>query len=83
MVSLLTSGQSVVAVITLLASYVSYLVIYRLFLSPLAALPGPRLAALTYWYECYFDVFQKAQYVFKIKELHKRHGMLTNSAPKS
>jgi hypothetical protein len=48
--------------------------IRRLFLHPLAHIPGPRLAALTWWYEFYFDVVQPGQYVFKIQELHKQYG---------
>jgi hypothetical protein len=49
---------------------------YRLFLGPLAQVPGPKLAALTRWYECFYDLFRPAQYVFKIAELHKRYGRL-------
>lgn len=49
-------------------------VIRRLFLHPLVHIPGPRLAALTWWYEFYFDAIQPGQYVFKIQELHKRYG---------
>ncbi len=48
--------------------------IRRLFLHPLAHIPGPRLAALTWWYEFYFDAIQPGRYVFKIQELHKRYG---------
>ncbi|KAI8965300.1 cytochrome P450 family protein [Daldinia sp. FL1419] len=61
--------------------YILGLVFYRLFWSPLARIPGPRLAALTYWYECYYDVFQPAQYVFKIKELHKTYGPIIRITP--
>lgn len=49
--------------------------IRRLFLHPLAHIPGPRLAALTWWYEFYFDAIQPGQYVFKIQELHKQYGI--------
>jgi hypothetical protein len=48
--------------------------IRQLFLHPLAHIPGPRLAALTWWYEFYFDAILPGKYVFKIQELHKQYG---------
>jgi hypothetical protein len=48
--------------------------IRRLYFHPLAHIPGPKLAALTWWYEFYFDVIQQGRYVFKIQELHKQYG---------
>lgn len=51
------------------------LAIYRLYLHPLAKIPGPKLAALTFWYECYYDVSLPGRYVFKIKELHGQYGI--------
>ncbi|KAI1767418.1 cytochrome P450 family protein [Hypoxylon sp. FL1150] len=69
------------AVAILLASYVLSVAFYRLFWSPLARIPGPRLAALTYWYECYFDIFRPAQYVFKIRELHQIYGPVVRITP--
>jgi hypothetical protein len=50
--------------------------IRRLYFHPLARIPGPKLAALTWWYEFYFDVLQEGTYVFKIQELHKKYGEL-------
>ncbi|KAJ4419122.1 hypothetical protein N0V82_005135 [Gnomoniopsis sp. IMI 355080] len=55
--------------------------IRRLFLHPLAHIPGPRLAALTWWYEFYFDSIQPGRYVFKIQELHKRYGPIIRVTP--
>jgi hypothetical protein len=76
----MTSQLVLQAVGILLAIYVFVTATYRLFFSRLSGLPGPKLAALTYWYECYYDVFQPAQYVFRINELHKAYGTLVTSA---
>lgn len=55
--------------------YALFTTIDRLFLSPLAAFPGPKLAALSNWYEFYYDVIQQGQFTVKIQELHKKYGM--------
>lgn len=47
---------------------------YRLYLSPLAKFPGPKLAALTSWYEFYYDYFERGRFTWKIKELHAQYG---------
>ncbi|KAI1441145.1 cytochrome P450 [Annulohypoxylon stygium] len=51
--------------------YFATLAFYRLFLHPLSRFPGPKLAAISRWYEAYYDVIQNGQYTFKIAELHK------------
>jgi hypothetical protein len=60
----------------LLVIYLIGLGIYRLYFSPLAAYPGPKLAALSNWYEFYYDVICQGQFTFKIQELHKQYGMV-------
>lgn len=67
----LISWQSVIT-----AGFLYYLTlaVYRLYLHPLARFPGPKLAALTRWYEGYYDLYQSGQYTFKIAELHKQYG---------
>lgn len=62
-------------VLASLVVYLGSLAFYRLFLDPLAKFPGPKLAALTRWYEGYYDVIRNGQYTFKIAELHKTYGM--------
>jgi hypothetical protein len=62
-----------VSIITLLL-YAIGLVIQRLYLSPISKLPGPKLAAATWWYEFYHDVVRGGQYVFKLQELHEKYG---------
>jgi hypothetical protein len=54
--------------------YIIAVTIYRLFFHPLAGFPGPKLAAITYLYESYFDIVQGGQYTFKIRELHRKYG---------
>ena len=54
--------------------YILYGVIYRLYLSPIAKFPGRRLAALTMWYEFYFDIIKHGNYTWEIKKMHEEHG---------
>jgi hypothetical protein len=56
------------------AAYVTILVAYRLYFSPLAKFPGPKIAAATGYYEFYHDYFRQGQYVKVIKSLHDRYG---------
>lgn len=50
------------------------LVIYRLYFSPLAGFPGPKLAAATGLYEFYFDWWLNGQYIFQLEKMHKKYG---------
>lgn len=61
--------------------YVSWLVIYRLYLSPLARFPGPKLAAATAWYEFYYDAILHGKYTFEIARMHKKYGMSFHCPP--
>ncbi|KAI1121324.1 trichodiene oxygenase [Nemania abortiva] len=63
------------------AVYFSTLAFYRLFLHPLSHFPGPRLAAISRWYEAYWDVVHNGQYTFKIAELHKQYGPIVRISP--
>lgn len=65
-------------IILSLIAFTSYGAFWRLFLSPLAKFPGPKLAALTLWYEFYFDVLKGGggRYIWEIERMHSLYGKL-------
>lgn len=67
-----TNPVGVIAVICV--SYIIGLGVYRLWLSPIASFPGPKLAALTGWYEFYYNIILDGAYVFRIEEMHRQFG---------
>ncbi|EXJ85668.1 hypothetical protein A1O1_06034 [Capronia coronata CBS 617.96] len=68
-------------ILCLAVFYVVGLSLYRIYLSPVAHVPGPWLAKATYWYEFYYDVVQQGQYTFKIKQLHEQYGPIVRINP--
>jgi len=54
--------------------YCIVLLVDRLYLSPIAKFPGPKLAAATYLFEGFFDVIRRGKYTFKIRDLHAKYG---------
>jgi cytochrome P450 len=61
--------------------YFVYLVYHRLYLSPIAAFPGPKLAATTYWYEFYYDIVLGGKYIWKVQEMHRKYGPVVRINP--
>lgn len=62
----------------LVLGWLSYLVtrsVYRVFLSPIAHIPGPKLAVVTRWYEAYYEIVLSGQYSFHIDKLHDKYGI--------
>ena len=54
--------------------YLIGLVVYRLFLSPIANIPGSKLSAATGWYETYYDVYKGGKFIFQIEKWHQQYG---------
>ena len=52
------------------------ILVYRLYLSPIARFPGPTLAACTGWYEAYYQLIQGGggRFTFHLQRLHDTYG---------
>jgi hypothetical protein len=70
----LALARPAVAVVGATAVLLVATVAYRLLLSPLARFPGPRLAALTGWYETYYDCVKRGRYWVEIERMHREYG---------
>ncbi|KIW01289.1 uncharacterized protein PV09_07329 [Verruconis gallopava] len=64
-----------------LALFLVDLAVYRLHRSPIAEFPGPKLAALSRWYEFYYDVVLRGQFSNHIAELHRIYGPIIRITP--
>ena len=62
-------------------AWLLWIILSRLALHPLAKVPGPRLAALTSWYEFYYEVWQPGQYPWRTKRLHEEYGPIIRPVP--
>lgn len=49
-------------------------VFYNLYRHPLAHIPGPKLAAVTYLFQTYFGLVGGSRYYQEIARLHKIYG---------
>ncbi|ORY58843.1 putative cytochrome P450 [Pseudomassariella vexata] len=77
----LPSGSVIDLLAVMTVLYLLLLAVYRLYFSPSARFPGPRLAALSFWYEFYYDVWKEGQYTWKIRELHQEYGPFVRINP--
>ena len=70
----LAKGDVLVSLAGIFVTYLITTAVYRLYFSPLAKFPGPKLAAVTLWYEFYYDVVKRGRYTWRIAEMHKQYG---------
>ncbi|KAL8626952.1 hypothetical protein Q9189_007340 [Teloschistes chrysophthalmus] len=84
LVAMPTAGGSIwdvaAAVVALMFLYRALVIIYRLFLSPLAKFPGPKLAAATSWYEAFLDLRSK-NFPDIVAGLHDKYGPIVRVNP--
>lgn len=60
------------AAITLITTTMT--IFNRLYLHPLSNIPGPKLAAVTKWYQFYYDVIEGGTFVRKLPEWHRKYS---------
>ncbi|GIJ85129.1 hypothetical protein Asppvi_003985 [Aspergillus pseudoviridinutans] len=74
-------SHPVASAVALGAVYLLWVVLDRLYLSPIARFPGPKLAALTHLYEFYWDTVCCGQFTFQIGRLHEKYGPIVRISP--
>jgi hypothetical protein len=72
----LTKPSTLLSALLAFIAYGIVLAVYRLYFSPLAKFPGPKLAAATAWYEFYFDCICHGRYFLEVKKAHAKYGEL-------
>ncbi|KAL1792259.1 hypothetical protein ACET3X_010010 [Alternaria dauci] len=77
----LLSEYRILVGVVLLFTYVIGNAIYQLYISPLSKFPGPKLAAVTLYYEIYYDVFRWGRYWAEIKKMHEKYGPIVRISP--
>ena len=63
-------------------AYTAVLAIYRIYFHPMSHIPGPKLAAITYWYQSYYDLWpHSGRFLWKTAELHEQYGPIIRIGP--
>ncbi|ORY11484.1 cytochrome P450 [Clohesyomyces aquaticus] len=76
-----TPSNAISLLLSIAIVYYISLGFYRLFLCPVARVPGPFLGKITYCYEFYHDVIRGGQYTFILPELHRKYGPIVRINP--
>lgn len=61
-------------VATAIVSVATLTAIYRIYLHPLRAFPGPRLAAMSVFYSLYYELILDGEMTHQIQRLHEQYG---------
>lgn len=69
-----TTADLAVALLVSSIAYVAWVVVYRLWFSPVAGFPGSFWPKITFWYEFYYEWIKPGQYHRRIHEMHQQYG---------
>lgn len=72
---LLERASEIVLILALSVLLATLLVLYRLYLNPLARIPGPKFAAASGWYEFYYDCVLPGKFFLEIERMHQLYGL--------
>ena len=79
---LISASRSTLVLTCGLISFAIYLIalaVYRLYLSPIAKFPGPKLAALTQWVETYYEIKSPGgQFGWVYRKWHEQYGIFAS-----
>ncbi|KIK54818.1 hypothetical protein GYMLUDRAFT_249166 [Collybiopsis luxurians FD-317 M1] len=67
--------------ISLSFCYLAGLALYRLFFHPLHKYPGPVLAAVSSWYEVFYNFVLGGEWMAEIEKMHKLYGPVVRTGP--
>ncbi|KAJ4483055.1 cytochrome P450 [Lentinula edodes] len=65
----------------MVCAYFGALAFYRLLFHPLREYPGPSLAALSGWYEAYYNIIKGGEFIGEIERLHVLYGPVVRVGP--
>ncbi|KAK4075534.1 cytochrome P450 [Purpureocillium lilacinum] len=78
------SGAAIIGLV-LAATWIAYQLLRGVYnispLHPLYRIPGPKLAAATYWPEFYHDVILFGRYSGQIRSMHEKYGPIVRVSP--
>jgi hypothetical protein len=71
----LASWTSLAVLVQVFGLYLTSLAVFRLFIHPLQRFPGPKIAAITLWYQAYYDLVKDGGLLEQLEKLHLKYGL--------